>query len=283
MTLYTALVTPFDAEGALDDEGLRKNIRFQVERGVDGVTALGTTGEAPTLTEKEKRTLLQIAAEECSNVMAGVTHNSTLQTIKNAEMAKECGASSLLIAPPYYNKPTQEGLFRHFSEVAAAVRLPIYLYNHPFRTGVSLEIETVVRLAAIPGIVGIKEASGEIGRIGDLIAALPGFRILSGDDPITLPLMALGGHGAVSVIGNLFPEEMGALVRSPITEARIHHFRLLPLMKALNLETNPIPVKEAMNLAGRAAGKPRLPLTPLSENHREKLERLIHVQTQSAV
>lgn len=280
---YTVLVTPFDAEGQLDEEGFRKNIRFQIANGVDGLVALGTTGEAPTLTHAEKEQVMHIARQETRgkcHFMVGTGSYSTQQTIENTLAAQEAGADSVLVVTPYYNKPTQEGLYQHFSALANAVKLPIVIYNIQGRTGQNLHTDILKRLAAIENIVGVKEASGNVIQmmevVENILSIRPDFSIMSGDDALTYPLIMLGGHGIYSVLGNLMPRQIKNLCDAALfgdyTQARALHYELLPYMRSIFIETNPIPIKAAMNIAGHAAGPCRLPLCELSKENFEKLQ-----------
>lgn len=287
--VWTALVTPFDAEGSVDEQGLRYHIEHQLTHGVDGIVALGTTGETPTLTEKEKNMVITIARELTDGkipLMVGTGHYSTQETILNTHKAKDLGADIALIVTPYYNKPTQEGIVAHFQSVASAVDIPIVVYNIPSRCGTNISVSTLCHLAEIPNIVGLKEASGNLAHMTETIATVtmqhPKFRIMSGDDAFTLPTIALGGHGVVSVASNLIPGQMKHLVDAALQEnyasARKQHNALLPLFQALFLETNPIPIKTALRQCGLPAGRCRLPLCDLRPDNasqlREVLERL---------
>lgn len=284
--VYTALVTPFDEKGELDEQGLRDNLRFQISHQIDGVVVLGTTGEAPTLTSQEKAHIIKIAHEEVNGkaaLMVGTGSYSTRTAIENTLLAQTLGADSALIVTPYYNRPTQEGLFRHYQEIAKAVDLPIYLYNIQGRTGQNLQTETLLRLAEIPNIVGVKEASGNLTQISEVIERVSRkknhFTVMSGDDALTLPVMSLGGDGVISVVSNLFPKEVKALVdalnRGDFAKARDQHFHLMPIFRGAFIESNPAPIKAAMNYYKRAAGSCRLPLCELtSENHQKLIELL---------
>ncbi len=280
MTCYTALVTPFDPSGNLDEEGFRCNLAHQ--QAVDGIVVLGTTGEVPTLSSQEKRRLITIAREQKLPLMVGCGAYSTTQTLENLKEAAELGADSALVVTPYYNKPTQEGLFRHFEKLAKESPLPIILYNIQGRTSVNLETETLKQLLDFPSIVGVKEASGNLKQICEAIALKnrrPDFQVYAGDDAWTLPLMALGGDGVISVSSNLVPKQMKELVNAcrekDLERAQKLNERLLPLYEATGLETNPIPIKAAMEMAGFAAGSPRLPLTPLKDVYLPIIKRLI--------
>lgn len=272
---YTAIITPFLENGEVDYDGLRQLIRFQVAAGVDGIVALGTTGEAPTLSAKEKENIIAISREETQGkvfLMVGTGNYSTNKTIEETRIAKWLGADSVLIVTPYYNRPTQEGIYLHFKAVAEAVEIPIMVYNIQSRTGQNICTETLYRLAQIPQISSVKEASGSIAQMIEVFEQISrlrkDFTLLSGDDLLTVPSMALGGRGIISVIGNIVPLQVRELVdacnRGDFAKAREIHYKLLPIVKMAFLETNPIPVKAMMNLAGLPAGGCRLPLCDLT-------------------
>lgn len=275
----TALVTPFRRDGALDEATLRKLVARQIEAGIDFLVPCGTTGENPTLTREEHLRVVQISVEESRGrvpVLAGAGGYNTAEVISLARQIAALGADGLLSVTPYYNKPTQEGLFQHFRAIAAAVPLPIVLYNVPGRTGANLEPATVARLAEVENIVGIKEASGNISQVSAILSRVPAnFLVLSGDDAVALPLIALGGCGLISVVSNEIPREMATLVRlcmrGDFAGARELHRRYLPLMDANFLESNPGPVKAAMSIMGLLEPAWRLPLVAPRP---ETLERL---------
>lgn len=280
----SALVTPF-IEGRLDLLGLETHIVRQCAAGV-GIVLLGTTGEGPTVTDAERSLLLQKASQTLQGrvpLLVATGCHSTQTTIERTLQAAAHGASGVLVVSPYYNRPTQEGLRQHFTAVAEASPLPLLLYNSPSRTGVHLELSTVCKLAEISNIVGIKEASGNLFHVAELLAALrrarPDFAVLSGDDALTLPMMALGAQGVISVASNLVPERVSALVQAAaqerLQEARTLHEALMPLFKALTLEVNPIPIKAALALAGLPGGECRLPLSRLQEVHRLRLAEVL--------
>lgn len=282
--VYTAIITPFTDQGNLDEEGLKENIRFQMANGIDGIVALGTTGEAPTLNAKEKEQVIRIARQECRKTfLVGTGNYSTDRTIEETQKAFDLGADIALVVTPYYNRPTQDGLFRHYAALAKEVKKPILIYNIQSRTGQNLTTETLQRLAEIPEIIGVKEASGSLIQMMDIIEQIlpirPDFKIFSGDDNLTLPLMAVGGHGVISVLSNLIPGEIKELVSYTLQNnypaARECHYRLLPLIKGAFLETNPMPIKAMMSLADLPAGPCRLPLCPLTDENRKKIEKLI--------
>ena len=266
----TALVTPFRQDLSLDEEALRRLVRRQVEAGINFLVPCGTTGESPTLSSAEQKRVVELTIEEARGrvpVVAGAGGNDTAHVIKMAREFEALGASGLLSVSPYYNKPTQEGLYQHFKAIAAAVRLPIILYNIPGRTGVNIEPSTVKRLAEIENVVGVKEASGNISQMAVILDSVPEkFDVLSGDDGITLPLIAIGGRGLISVSANEIPAEMARIVKLALANdfaaAREIHRRYFRLMEANFIETNPGPVKAAMGLMGLLEPVFRLPLVP---------------------
>lgn len=271
--IYTALITPFNPSGALDLAGLRRLVNMQREAHIDGVVALGTTGEAPTLSLEEKEFVIKTVREEWRDLplMVGCGAYSTTQTIENIQHAASHGADSALVITPFYNKPTQEGVFRHFESLSRVSPLPIVVYNHPGRTGVHIETLTLQRISDLPGVIGVKETSGSIAHVCDILYTIkqnrPDFAVMSGDDNMALALMALGGDGVISGASNLVPEAMMELADAcrdgDFITAQKLNLALTPLFKALLLETNPIPLKAILHLAGLPAGEPRLPLTPL--------------------
>lgn len=276
----TALVTPLH-DGALDEDALRRLVAQQLAGGVDVLVPCGTTGEGATLTPDESVRVIRICVEEARGrapVVAGTGSNSTQATIENTRRAKEAGAQGALVVTPYYNKPQQEGLFRHFEAVAKAGGLPVILYNVPSRTSVDLLAETVGRLSKVPGIVGIKEASGSIVRSLEVLEAVEGrpFDLLSGDDGFTLPVLAVGGDGVISVASNVVPERVSAIVRrfkaGDLKGAQEAQLALNALIRALFVETNPAPIKAAMALRGYMRDEVRLPLVSASEATRAKLK-----------
>lgn len=277
--IFTALITPFKNE-KLDEEGLFHLVERQRNAGVSGVVLLGTTGETPTLTCSEKASAISIAKDSIGKVplIVGTGAYSTEITIENTKIAEKQGADAIIVVTPFYNKPTQEGLYEHYRHVALSTSLPVIVYNIPGRTAVNLELDTLKRLIEIENIVGIKEQN-----ILDIIPEIKplrkDFSLLAGDDPMTLAAMAMGADGIVSVMSNLYPEKMVALVRAcqngDFKQARELFFPLLPLMKAAFIETNPIPIKAMMAKRNLPSGSPRLPLTPLSEKHHSTIEALL--------
>jgi 4-hydroxy-tetrahydrodipicolinate synthase len=280
---FTALVTPF-LNGGVDDSAFNKLIETQIGAGISGVVAIGTTGESPTLSDQEREQVIRLSVATANKrclVLAGTGSNATQHAIADTELAEKLGVDGALLVAPYYNKPSQEGLFRHFKAIADATSLPIMLYNIPGRCGVDILPETVARLAKeCRNIVSIKEASGSVERVGDLRRRLPeSFTILSGDDSLTLPFMAVGAGGVVSVASNLFPSEVCALVRAcesgDLKSAATLHRKLLPLFKDLFIEPNPVPVKTALGWRGSMSGEVRLPLCEMSEANQARLRKTL--------
>ena len=284
--LYTAIVSPFKSDGTFDSERFRQLLRFQIAAGVNGITILGTTGEAPTLTHKEKELEIAIAREETRGkaaLMVGTGSYSTAQTIESTLEAKALGADSALIVTPYYNRPTQEGIYLHFKAIAAATDIPIVVYNHQGRTGQNIETETLYKISQLPRIAGVKDSSGNLQQMVDVVDKIkrvnPDFILMSGDDQLTLPCMAMGGSGIISVIGNIIPLQMQKLIyamqQNQLSVARKWHYDLLPLFRLSALETNPIPLKAAMAYTNFSAGGCRLPLCPLSKESVKKMEAIL--------
>lgn len=275
---FTAIVTPFK-DGRVDEDGLKRLIRFGIDGGVSGFVPCGTTGESPTLSHEEHNRVVELTVKEVAGqvkVIAGTGSNSTEEAIGLTKHAKSVGADACLMVSPYYNKPTQEGLYRHFKTVAETVDIPIVLYNIQGRTAVNIENQTVVRLSHVPNIVGVKEASGNILQMSEVIRLCgPNFDVLSGDDQMTFPLMALGGKGVISVVTNIVPQKMSAMAKSmlegDIDAGRAVHFEIFELCQAMFIETNPIPVKAALALMGKIEPEFRLPLCPPSEANLAKL------------
>lgn len=277
-----AIVTPF-RNGAVDEAALLNLIEFQISGGTDVIVPCGTTGESATLSHEEHKRVVEIVVKACAGrckVLAGTGSNNTEEAIQLTRFAREAGADGALLITPYYNKPTQEGLYQHYAAVARAVDLPIVLYNVPGRTSVSLAAETVARLAEIPNIVGIKEATGSLQYVSKLVELCgPDFAVISGDDFTTLPLLAVGGVGVISVTANIAPRDTAEMIRAfergDLPGARRLHYKLWPLHEAMFLETNPIPVKAALALMGKIGWEIRLPMTPLSESNRQKLRKAL--------
>ncbi|PYV02528.1 MAG: 4-hydroxy-tetrahydrodipicolinate synthase [Acidobacteria bacterium] len=279
----TALVTPFRRDGSIDHDALRRLVQFQLREGIDFLVPCGTTGETPTLEHGEYLGVIRLVLEETAGkapVIAGVGGNSTKKVIELAQEVERLGVQGILSVAPYYNKPTQEGLYQHFKAIAESTHLPVILYNVPGRTSSNIEPGTVARLSKVPNIVGIKEASGSITQQMEVLNEVdPGFRVLSGDDAFTLPLMALGGVGVISVASNEIPGPMTRLAHLLLDgrydEARKLNAELLPLMQANFIETSPIPVKAALAMMGMIEEFYRLPLVPMKPENRAKLEKVL--------
>ena len=283
MTMITgsivAIVTPMNADGSLDLDGMRRLVDYHVQEGTDAIVVVGTTGESPTVSVEEHHKLIQVTVEHAAGripVIAGAGANSTAEAIEMTHFAKQAGADAVLSVVPYYNKPTQEGLYQHFKSIAEAVDVPVILYNVPGRTVADLSNETALRLAQIPNIVGIKDATGNIDRGSELIARAPkGFAVYSGDDSSACALLLMGGQGNVSVVANVAPRLMhemcAAALKGDLAKARELNFRLLGLHRQLFCEANPIPVKWACNELGLIGEGIRLPLTPLSPECHERV------------
>ena len=274
-----ALITPF-RDGAVDEPALRDLVEWQIQSGIDALVPCGSTGESATLTHEEHERVIKITIEQARKrvpVIAGTGSNATAEAIHLTASARAMGADGALLISPYYNKPTQEGIFRHYKLIAASVDLPLIVYNIPGRTASNIAPETFARLAEIKNVVGVKEASGSMDQVSDILR-LCGDRltILSGDDALTLPIMALGGKGVISTASNAIPREMHDLAAAALggdfQRARELHYRMLPLLRALFIETNPIPLKHALALMGKCANELRLPLVPMTAPASEKLE-----------
>jgi len=279
---FTAIVTPF-RDGRFDETAFKKLIRFGVDGGISGLVPCGTTGESPTLSYEEHNRVIELCVKEVAGqvkVIAGTGSNSTEEAIELSLHAKKVGADGVLLVSPYYNKPTQEGLFRHFKAIAEAVDIPIILYNIQGRTAVNIENSTVERLSRIPNIEGVKEASGSILQMSEVLRLCGSeFSVLSGDDQMTFPLMALGGKGVISVVSNIIPDKMSTLVnamlKGDLETARAKHFEVYELCQTMFVETNPIPVKTALGLMGMIQSELRLPLCALAPQNEEKLKAVL--------
>ncbi len=277
----TALVTPFTRDGAVDFRGLESNVQHQLDNGINGLLPLGTTGETPTLTAEEQQKIVECVvglAKGKVPIIVGTGTNSTKKTIENTKKAEQWGADAALVVTPYYNKPTNKGIIEHFKAVAESVEIPIIVYNIAGRTGKNIDTPTMKKLAEIKNIIGVKEASGDINQIMEVLQ-IPNFTVLSGDDGMTFPLMALGGKGIISVASNLVPDKVVAMTDAALEgrweEARKLHFELLPLFKVIFIETNPIPIKAAMTMKGLAGGSYRLPMCEMEEANKEKLRQVL--------
>jgi len=275
---YTALVTPFNRDESIDVGALEELVEFQIREGISGLVPMGTTGESPTLSHEEHNRVIELVITQAAGrvpVIAGTGSNSTAEAIRMTRRAKENGATASLQVAPYYNKPSAEGLYRHFMTIADSVDLPLIIYNIPGRTAKNIENSTMLKLAQHANIIGVKEASGSIPQIMELIAKAPSdFAVVSGDDTFTLPIIALGGKGVISVASNIIPAQMEELVTAALSgkseRARELHYQLLPLLKALS-DTNPIPIKCALHLKGMIEEVYRLPLCPMEEEQRSVL------------
>lgn len=291
----TAMITPMNSDGSVDYEGFRTTVKFQLEQGIDGLVPLGTTAETPTLDEtpgQEEDKIISIVMEEVKAfekstgkhipVIIGAGSNNTKDAVLYCERAKAAGTDAALVVTPYYNKPSQEGIYRHFEQVSK-VGIPIVVYNIAGRTGINIATETLVRIAQLPNIVGVKEASGNINQMMDVILSIkaknPDFAVLSGDDSLTLPLVCMGGDGIISVVSNLIPAQIVELTRKALEgkfdEARKIHYRLLPFFKAAFVDGNPASIKYAMKLKGLPAGPCRLPLVEVCDSAKKVIEQAL--------
>lgn len=278
-----AIVTPFQ-NGTIDEQTLRDLVAFHIAKGTNAILPCGTTGESPTLSHDEHDRVIEIcidAAQGKVPILAGTGSNSTSEAIRLTKHAAEAGADAALVVTPYYNKPMQEGLYRHFKAVADAVDIPIILYNIPGRCSRNIDPETMARLAGdCKNIIGVKEAAGSLDQMQTIKAVCPkDFLLLSGDDALTLPLLSIGGHGVISVIANFIPQDVNAMINAfqqgDIRQAQDRHYKMLPLVKMLFCETNPAPLKEAMELLGLCKADLRLPMCRISEDHRNLLRRAL--------
>ena len=279
----TAMITPFKADGTIDEKALRRFVDFQIDGGVDMLLPCGTTGEGATLDEQETDRVIQIVIEQAKRrvpVIAGAGSNSTAKAVQITKRAKKAGADGVLSVGPYYNKPTQQGFYEHFKAIAEAENMPVIVYNVPGRTGSNIEPKTMLRLAEIPNIVAVKEASGNIGQIMEIIREAPrDFRVLCGDDAMALPVIAVGGDGIVSVVSNEAPSMMSEMIDAALDghleKAKELHYKLLPLMNINFIESNPIPVKAALAMMGLIEENYRLPLVRIGAANREKLAKVV--------
>ena len=286
---FTAMITPMKEDGSIDYDGYRKLLRFQMEEGIDGLVPLGTTGETPTLDEDEEQRIIDVVMEEVRAfekeksvkvpVVLGAGSNNTRDAVRYTERAKKAGADAALVVTPYYNKPSSEGIFRHF-EAVSRVGIPILVYNIAGRTGKNIDTPTLSRIADLPNIAGVKEASGSISQMTDVIATIkskhPDFAVLSGDDAMTLPLLASGGDGVVSVVSNAAPALVSEMVKAALSgdydAARKIHYRLLPFFKAAFVDGNPTSIKYAMRVKGLPSGSVRLPLVDVHDEAKKIIE-----------
>lgn len=287
--VYPALITPFKKNGEIDEEGFRRNIDFVIEGGVSGIVPCGCTGEAATLNFDEQRRLLEIAVDQVDNskrkvpVIGGSGSNNTKEAIELTRFAQDAGASGAMLITPYYNKPVDAGQIQHYKAIAEKVDIPIILYNVPSRTGINMKPSVVAELAKIDNITGIKEASGSLAQVGEIIELTRDYKkkftVLSGDDNLTIPMMSLGAQGVVSVAANILPKMVSDMVKyqseGNSKKALDLYFKLSPIMRGLFYETNPIPVKSAANMMGLAAGGLRLPLTEMAPENQKKIESML--------
>ena len=280
---FVAIVTPF-IDGKLDEQGLQDLIEFQIAGGTHGIVPCGTTGESATMSHAEHHRVVELTIKTVAGrvpVLAGTGSNSTSESIELTRAAKEAGADGALMITPYYNKPSQEGLYQHFKAVAEAVDIPIILYNVPSRTAVNMLPETVARCAAIPNIVGVKEATADLNQISQVIRLCPkDFAVMSGDDFTSMPTVMIGGTGVISVTSNVAPRDMAAMMDAALAgdlaTAKELHYKLLPLMQAMFIDTNPVPAKTALAMMGKIkSGLPRLPLYKMNEANEEKLKKVL--------
>ncbi|NTW05181.1 MAG: 4-hydroxy-tetrahydrodipicolinate synthase [Peptococcaceae bacterium] len=278
--VITAMITPFNKNMEVDYSVAGKLARYLTQSGSDGLVVCGTTGESPTLTKEEKLELFRVVVEEVGGkavVIAGTGSNNTTESIELTQAAEKLGVDGVMLVCPYYNKPSQEGLYRHFEAIAESTHLPVMLYNVPGRTGINLLPATVLKLAEIPNIIAIKEAAGSIDQVSELCSVLPdGFSVYSGDDSYTLPMLALGAKGVVSVAAHIVGEKIQQMIDSfnigNTTLATQIHLDLLPVFKGMFICTNPVPVKAAMNILGHGAGIPRLPLVEATSDEKDILK-----------
>ncbi|HSI68190.1 MAG TPA: 4-hydroxy-tetrahydrodipicolinate synthase [Planococcus sp. (in: firmicutes)] len=284
--VVTAMVTPFDLNGEIDFEATRGLIEHLIENGSDGVVVAGTTGESPTLSTEEKAELFKFTVEVAAgriSVIAGTGSNNTRASVALTALAEEAGVDGVMLVTPYYNKPSQEGMFQHFQAIAAATTLPVMLYNIPGRSVVNMTPETIIRLSEISNIVSVKEASGDLDAAAEIIEKTgPGFSVYSGDDSLTLPMLSIGGTGVVSVAGHIIGNEMQEMInrfkKGNYQEAAALHRKLLPTMKAVFAAPNPSPVKSALNMSGVKVGGVRLPMIPLNEDETQALQEVLNAR-----
>jgi 4-hydroxy-tetrahydrodipicolinate synthase len=284
--MLTAMVTPFDQHGEVDYNAARTLVNHLIDNGSDGLVVAGTTGESPTLTTEEKVELFKLVVETSAGrvpVIAGTGSNNTRASIKLTKLAEEAGVDGIMLVTPYYNKPSQEGLFQHFKAIAESTSLPVMLYNIPGRSVVNMSVDTVVRLSEIKNIVSVKEASGNLDMMTEIISRTPeNFTLYSGDDGLTLPVLAIGGTGVVSVASHIIGNEMQEMINQfksgRVQEAASSHRSLLPIMKALFAAPNPVPVKAALTMQGVQVGDVRLPMVPLNEEEKSALLKVLPVK-----
>ncbi len=276
-----AMITPFTEDGKIDKAGVEKLINFHIENGTDAILLAGTTGESATLTHDEHKELIKMGVEIAGGripIVAGTGSNSTAEALDLTRAAKEAGADAALLITPYYNKPTQKGMYLHFKKIAEEVDIPIILYNVPSRTGINLLPDTVAKLSEIPNIVAVKEASGNLGQMVQIVSKVKeGFKLMSGDDQLLLPILSIGGTGVISVVANIIPKDMAQMIKEweagNVQKAREMYYKMYPLAQAMFYETNPIPVKTAAGLLGLPTGPLRLPLAPMDDANLERMKK----------
>jgi len=279
-----AMITPFNSEDEVDQEGMRENINYLIDRGVEGVLAAGTTGESATITHLEQRKIMDILVDEVAGkvkAIAGAGSNSSKESQGLVKYAESAGADAALVITPYYNKPQPHGLYEHYKLLTEITDIPIIVYNVPSRTGTDIDVETIGKVSQLDNIIGIKEANPDLDKVSQIrkkmeeLGNRDDFAIISGNDDLTLPMMSMGAKGVISVVANVDPQRMGDMVRFALkgdyTKAEELHYELYHLMKVLFIESNPVPAKESLNMMGRPAGHVRMPLAPLKEDNREKL------------
>lgn len=283
-----AMVTPFNSDDGVDEAGMRENINYLIERGVEGVLAAGTTGESATITHDEQRKMMDIMVEEVNGrvkSIAGAGSNSSKEALGLVKYAENAGADAALVITPYYNKPQPHGLYQHYKMLSESTDIPIIVYNVPSRTGTDIDVETIGKVAQLDNIIAIKEANPDLDKVSQIIKKLEeygnrdDFRIISGNDNLTLPMIALGAKGVISVVANVDPARMSQMVRYALegnySEAEKLHYELYDLMKVLFIESNPVPAKESLNMMGRPAGQVRMPLGSLKEENKESVRKVL--------
>lgn len=283
-----AMITPFNTEDEVDQAGMRENINYLIDKGVEGVLAAGTTGESATITHVEQRKMMDILVDEVGGkvkAVAGAGSNSSKESLSLVKYAENAGADAALVITPYYNKPQQHGLYEHYKMLTETTDIPIIVYNVPSRTGTDIDVETIAKVSQLDNIIGIKEANPDLDKVSqiqkklDKLGNRDDFSIISGNDNLTLPMISMGAKGVISVVANVDPEKMGQMVRYALdgdyNNALKLHDELYDLMKVLFIESNPVPAKESLNMMGRPAGHVRMPLAPLKEENREKLRKVL--------
>ena len=283
-----AMITPFTTDDGVDEEGMRENINYLIDRGVEGVLAAGTTGESATITHDEQRKMMDILVDEVAGrvkSIAGAGSNSSKESLSLVKYAEKAGADAALVITPYYNKPQPHGLFEHYKMLTDSTDIPIIVYNVPSRTGTDIDVETIGKVSQLENIIGIKEANPDLDKVSQIVKKMEqlgnrdDFNIISGNDNLTLPMISMGAKGVISVVANVDPERMGQMVRYALQgdydKAQKLHYELYDLMKVLFIETNPVPAKESLNMMGRPAGHVRMPLGTLKEENKAQLRKVL--------